>query len=353
MVSKILAQVALCLSSFYGSMLAGQASNLPNRARSSSKTVDEKRREFFALDRSQVLPQSGTDTVKDRLVDSYIASAIKHITSTDEPDYLSCRNVDVHIVAYGGSRFHPAAGVLIDRTQVRKLTNALPNAPLRLVALFVVAHECAHAWQFKRYPLSVMEHQAYGRFLEFQADLLAAMAISRPLKTPFLMMNGAVFPTRWYLEGSKTAPKQATDQNAKDVELTRWFSEGSKAETKQEASDFELIAFGGVSFSRLARSIGSREWYDTSKHPPPPYRQEAALIGLWVGLYLRFSDEARLPVSPDSQAFAETWHIEYKEYMRHSPPLPDIGETDVFQWSRKATEQLLSEEENIAEFPKP
>lgn len=178
MASKIVPYVGFCLSIFYGSMLAGQSPNLPNQKPSSNMTVDEKRRQFFALDRSQVLRQSGARNLNDSPVDNYIASAIKRITSSDEPDYLSCRNVDVHIVGSGGSRFHPAAGLLIDRAQIRDLTNALPNAPLRLVALFVVAHECGHAWQFKRYPLSVMEHQALwpvhrvsGRFVGGDGNL--------------------------------------------------------------------------------------------------------------------------------------------------------------------------------------
>jgi hypothetical protein len=325
MLSRILAYTTFCFFLFRGSMLANRAPGQESRPLSSGKTVDEKRRDFFALGRSEVLRQSRADTGKDSLVDSYVASAIEHITSTDEPEYLSCRNVDVHIVAEGGSRFHPAAGVLIDRTQIRNLAGALPNDPLALVALFVVAHECGHALQFKRYPLSVMDDKAYRRFIESQADLLAAMAISRPVKTPFLMKGGAVLPLRWFIEGSEAAPRQ-------------------------EAGDVELIDFGGISFSRLAQSIGAPEWYehDTSKHPTPGYRAQAAIIGLYVGLYLKYSDEARLPGASDSRAIAEDWQKEYKL----SPPLPDIGVTDVFEWSRKAPQQLLSEEENIAEFPK-
>src|SRR5450755_4428915 len=99
MISKSLAYIAFCLPLFYGSMLAGQPPSQPNRAPSSSMAVEEKRQAFFALSRPQVLRQSRAGGRKDRIVDNYIASAIKHITSTDEPEYLSCRNVEVHIVA--------------------------------------------------------------------------------------------------------------------------------------------------------------------------------------------------------------------------------------------------------------
>ena len=148
------------------------------------------------------------------------------------------------------------------------------------------------------------------------------------------MKGGAVLPMRWVIavfpETTTTVPGPAP---------------------KEEESDNEVIMVGGVSFSPLAQSIGAREWYDTSKHPPPPYRAQALLDGLYVRLYLRYSDGARLPgeYQSDFQAIAEGWQKEY----RLSPPLPVVGVTDVFEWSRKETEQLLSEEQNIAEFPKP
>ena len=84
-----------------------------------------------------MLRQFGDDGPKDRLVDSSINSAVQHVTSTDEPYYLSCRGVDVHIATSGVSRYHPRTGLLIDKNQIRNLAKAIPNDPFAF-ALFAV-----------------------------------------------------------------------------------------------------------------------------------------------------------------------------------------------------------------------
>jgi hypothetical protein len=309
----------------YGFVAANQAGAQSSGKVPPSNAVDKERKEFFALGRSDALRNSRAHGIEDRHpLQSAISLAIQHVTSTDEPEYLNCQKVDVNIVPSGGSRFHPEAGIFIDENQIGRLDAAVVGAGLTGIVLFVVAHECGHALQFKRYPRSVMEHREYTRFIECQADLLAGIAISRPLKTSFMMQGGSILPHRLAIEGM-------------DATLS-----------EREMDDWKFIADGGIRWSRLARLIGAKEWHDTTKHPPAPYRQEAVLTGLFIGAYLKYADEALMAGTSDSRALVEKWR---KQYALTLPPLPEIGE-DLFEWSRRATEKMLAQEKTVAEFPK-
>lgn len=311
------------------------ASQTPaQKAESGSQSSEKSRRVFFALEPSKVLRE-----VKARIpnskgsVDLAVIAALRHVTYAGLPTDLNCKGVDVHISTSGGSRFHPTAGILIDETQVSTFKAQWPTGNLQGPAataealknfvLFTVAHECAHAIQFRKLPRVVMETWAYQRFIECQADFLAGLAIAYPLESKFVIQDGAVLP-----------------QAIGDL------SKGAQNVSPKEWADWGLIADGGVGWSRLAQAIGSTEWHDSTRHPPPPYRLQSALTGLYSGLFLRYAQDAEGTGSVAAKTLVSNWRSNYSL----QPPLPQIGE-DAFTWSRNAAISVLSQEPGLAEFP--
>lgn len=86
--------------------------------------------------------------------------------------------VPVRLSQRGGSVSHPDDGIALDARQLQRLRDSLPEASLRQVVRFVLAHEWGHMVQFRRLGRETLGDTTRRRVIECEADMIAGGALA-------------------------------------------------------------------------------------------------------------------------------------------------------------------------------
>jgi predicted Zn-dependent protease with MMP-like domain len=79
---------------------------------------------------------------------------------------------------FGSNFSRPDEGIFLDAHRLKQLRDSLPEASLRQVVRFVLAHEWGHMVQFRRLPEDTLADSARRRVIECEADMIAGSALA-------------------------------------------------------------------------------------------------------------------------------------------------------------------------------
>jgi hypothetical protein len=207
----------------------------------------------------------------------------------DELDQFNSMQTAVYWADGSGSNAHPAAGIGLDRAEVRKLAGKETPGTLRAVILFVLAHEQGHMAQFRYYDLVDMANPTKRRAVECQADILAGLSFTA-------------------------------------IELRHANPRDFAASAQEAQADSSRIM-------QIAQKIGSPEWDDQTTHPRPEQRARAVSLGMLSRIQM--ADWEFYKRSHDSDTLRKIQSAE----ARFADIIHD-GD-NIFEWSNAAAKRIV------------